>query len=179
MNAVRKHAARIALFLECAGQHPVLQGSTYRELCEGLDRQYLSIEPELRWMARVEGRMRIRRAGGIEAVARRMIPVPASVCNLAKLSPDQRRRVQAAYRKKLRGHSSDTPPCSRCLIGAGMPKRSWPSRELAEQAKSQQHDPHLYVYPCPVQPGFWHLGHRRKRSDNPSSTTRPNSTDST
>lgn len=162
MNSTRKRAARIALFLECAGQRPVIEGSTYREYCEGLDRQYLSIEPELRWMARVEGRTRIRWAGGIEAVARRMIPVPAPVCRLAKLTPMQRRQVRSEYRQRVRHWPPETPPCPKCLIGAGMPKRSWPSRELAEQARNQQHDPRLNVYPCPTQPGSWHLGHRRK-----------------
>ena len=162
MNSARKRAARIALFLECAGQHPVVQGSTYSEYCESLEWQYLSIKPELRWMARIEGRMRIRQAGGIEAVAMRLIPVLPPVCRIAMLPLKQRRRVREAYQKRIRGWPSETPPCPRCLLGAGMPTRSWPSRELAEQACSQQSDPRLNVYPCPFQPGFWHLGHKRK-----------------
>jgi hypothetical protein len=45
-------------------------------------------------------------------------------------------------------------------MGNGFPKRSWPTREWAEEVRGRQHDLNiLRVYACPVQPGFWHLGH--------------------
>jgi hypothetical protein len=44
----------------------------------------------------------------------------------------------------------------------GFPKRSWPTREWANEVWGRQHDRDaLRVYECPVQPGFWHLGHFR------------------
>jgi hypothetical protein len=43
----------------------------------------------------------------------------------------------------------------------GLPKRSWPTQEIAETIRLRQNDPLLVVYECPAQPGFWHLGHRK------------------
>lgn len=160
MNSLRKQAARLAIFLECAGQVPAARGSTYKEQYASLEKQYCSLEPKLRRRARIEGR-RLIRARGIGPMAIRLIAVPAPVCDLTKLSPVQRRRVRAEYRKRIRRRSPQTPLCPRCMIAPGMPKRSWPSRELAEQARLRQNDPRLHVYPCPAQPNYWHIGHRR------------------
>jgi hypothetical protein len=132
MNRTRKRAARLALYLECAGVIPIVDGSTYREFCASLLEQYCS----------------------------RPIPVP--VCDLLQLTPGERRRVRAEHRERVRRWPQETPPCPRCRIASGMPKRSWPSRERAEEARSRQKDPRLHVYPCPAQPGLWHLGHLRK-----------------
>jgi hypothetical protein len=50
-------------------------------------------------------------------------------------------------------------------MGNGFPKRSWPTREWAEEVWGRQHDLNiLRVYACPVQPGFWHLGHYSKKT---------------
>lgn len=160
MNPLRMGAARLAVFIESAGVVPLVQGSTYRDNFAALLDQYLRLEMELRWYARVEGRRRIREQG-LKAAAIRLIPVPAPVCDLSRLGPDQRRRVRLEYRRKLRRHSPATPLCPKCRIESGMPKRSWPSRAMAEQARARQNDPRLHVYPCPVQAGYWHLGHRR------------------
>lgn len=73
MNAARKRAARIALYIECAGVAPVVSGSPYREHCDYLHEQYRSITPEVRRSARLEGRRLIRqslgRASGIWGIA--------------------------------------------------------------------------------------------------------------
>jgi hypothetical protein len=51
-------------------------------------------------------------------------------------------------------------------MGNGYPKRSWPTREWADEVWEKQHDrDKMDVYPCPVQPGFWHLGHRKEQSE--------------
>lgn len=162
MNRRRMQAARIAVFLECAGLLPIVRGSTYQEYCTYLEEQYCGLETPLRRRARIEGRRRIREEG-TESAAVRLIPVPAPTCDLTKLTPKQRRRVGAEYRQKIRQRSPETPFCPKCRIAAGLPKRSWPTREMAEEANSQQRDPLLHVYPCPAQTGFWHLGHSRKR----------------
>lgn len=75
MNAIRKRAARIALYIECAGIAPVVSGSTYQEQCDSLEEQYCNIDSELRRSLRLEGRRLIRQQG-ISAVAFRLIPVP-------------------------------------------------------------------------------------------------------
>jgi hypothetical protein len=160
VNAARKRAARLAIYLECAGLNPAVQGATYREYCVSLEKQYRALELEVRRSARIEGRRRIREQE-IQTTASRLIPVPIAVCDLAKLNPEQRRRVRVAYLKKISHSSPEILPCPKCRIASGMPKRSWSTRELAEKARSRQNDPRLHVYPCPAQPGFWHLGHVR------------------
>jgi len=160
VNTARKRAARLAIYLECTGLLPAVQGATYRDYCASLEKQYCGLESAIRRSARIEGRRRIRQQG-IQATASRLIPVPMAVCDLAKLNPEQRRRVRAAYRKKLRQRSPEILPCPKCRIASGMPKRFWSTRELAEGARARQKDPGLHVYPCPAQPGFWHLGHVR------------------
>lgn len=131
MNRVRTRAGRMALYLECAGVIPIVDGS------------------ELRRSARLEGR-RVIRHQGIAAAAVRLLPVPMAVCDLTKLNPEQRRRVRAAYRKKLRQRSPEILPCPKCRIASGMPKRSWRSRELAEAARARQKDTRLHVCPYPA-----------------------------
>ena len=160
MNRARMRAARLAIFIEAAGVVPIIHGSTYREYCRTLEQQYCALAIELRRHARVEGRRRIREKG-TRAAAIRLIPVPPPTCDIAKLSPQQRRRVRAKYRRRILQRSPGMPLCPKCRLAAGMPKRSWPTREAAEQAASRQNDPRLHAYPCPIQPGFWHLGYKR------------------
>lgn len=171
-------AARLAIFLESADVIPIVRGSTYREYFDSLHDQYRGLTPEVRQRARIEGRRRIREQG-LESTAIRLIPVPLPICGVPKLSPKQRRQIRAKYRQRVRRWFPETPPCPKCLIGPGMPKRSWPSRKLAEWACRQQKDPGLHVYPCPAQSGFWHLGHDRRRPYNLPLKTRTNSAQST
>ncbi len=77
-------------------------------------------------------------------------------------------RAQAreeAFKYISRRWSALTPPCPSCRMGNGFPKRSWPTREWAEEVWGRQHDLNiLSVYACPVQPGFWHLGHQNGKT---------------
>ena len=162
LNRARMRAARMAIFIECAGLIPVIRGSTYNEYSEFLEEQYMSLEPDVRRRARVDGR-RLLREQGVMAAAIRLIPVPLPVYNGLTISRTHRQRLRLGYRDKMRCWPPETPPCPKCRIAPGMPKRSWPTRETAEEICSQQNDPDLHVYPCPAQPGFWHLGHHRRR----------------
>ncbi|HKU24526.1 MAG TPA: hypothetical protein VJQ54_03585, partial [Candidatus Sulfotelmatobacter sp.] len=65
-------------------------------------------------------------------------------------------------RRKVLHWPPDSPPCVACRMGCGLPKRSWPSQEIAERIRLRQNDPLLVAYECPAQPGFWHLGHRKR-----------------
>lgn len=161
MNRARKRAARMAVFIECAGLVPILHGSTYGEYCKFLEQQYTDIEPEVRRRARVAARRQLREQG-VESAAIRLIPVP-SPCEKRTVDPKPRRKRRVKYRDQSRRWPQETPPCPKCRMAGGMPKRSWPTREMAEEVCSRQKDSNLHAYPCPVQPGFWHLGHRRKR----------------
>jgi hypothetical protein len=154
-------AARVAIFIECAGLIPIVRGSTYSEYCKSLLEQYTSLEPEVRRRARVEGRRRIRELG-VESAAIRLIPVPP-VCVRSIIQRKQFQKLRARYREKSHRWPPEAPPCPKCCFAPGMPKRSWPTREMAEEVRSRQKESDLHVYPCPAQPGFWHLGHSPKR----------------
>lgn len=170
MNRARMRAARMAIFIECAGVVPIIRGSTYREYCRFLEEQYTNLEPEVRRRSRVEGRRRIREQG-VEAAAIRLIPVPSPTYRTATINPGPRRKKRAKTQDKIRRWPPETPPCPKCRMALGIPKRSWPTREMAEEVLRRQNDPDLHIYPCPVQPGFWHLGHRRNRNCIPATAT--------
>ncbi len=151
----------MAVFIECAGLIPIILGATYSEYCKFLEEQYTELEPEVRRWARVEARRRLREQG-VESAAIRLIPVP-SQWEKRTADPKPRRKRRVKYRDQIRRWPPETPPCPKCRMAGDLPKRSWPTREMAEEVCSRQNDPNLHAYPCPVQPGFWHLGHRRKR----------------
>jgi hypothetical protein len=94
MNATSKRAARLAVYLGCAGQVPLIRGSTYRDYCDSLKKQYCALELELRWYGRVEGRRRIREHG-LQTAAIRLIPVPPWVRTTPKIGPEKRPQRRA------------------------------------------------------------------------------------
>jgi uncharacterized protein YbaR (Trm112 family) len=80
--------------------------------------------------------------------------------------PKRLTRKQKRFQYISRNWSPLTPACPECKMSIGYPKRSWPTREWAEEARERQHDRHLLdIFPCPVQPGFFHLGHRKEQSE--------------
>jgi hypothetical protein len=157
MNSARRSALRLALFLGCVDVEPNLNGSTYKDHLAALNSQFLSIDIELRKEARRKGRKRIREARGLEKAAGHLIPT-------LQPTPPERGRWARKYelsRTKTQHWPPETPPCAVCRMGCGLPKRSWPSREIAEGIRLRQNDPLLVGYECPAQPGLWHLGHRK------------------
>jgi hypothetical protein len=108
----------------------------------------------------------MREHGSIErAIASFPIQVAqqTAVLSRTRTTPQTLTRQEQILRK-IRNWSSLTPPCPSCRMGCGFPKRSWPSHECAEEVRGRQHDRDtLRVFKCPVQPGFWHLGHVGRR----------------
>lgn len=154
MNPTRKAAMRLACFIaSIEGAKPVLKGTTYQENCDGLLTQYLSFTREQRKECRRKARKLIREVG-MEHVAGHLVPVlPSPPRGSGKF-----RRHYLAYLRGMQLWGPDAPPCPVCKMAwCGLPKRLW-SREQAEQIRLRQGDG-LYVYPCPSQPGFFHLGH--------------------
>jgi hypothetical protein len=155
-NILRDQALRLALYLYWVGIDPHVSGTSYREYLSQLTSLYCAIPCELRREARREGRRLIKEAGGVEPAAAHLLPEP-------RLPPTITGPWKRSYEKRLEHMLSwppETPPCLECRIGGVLPKRSWPSREAAEQSRILQNDPHLASYPCPYQSGYWHLGHR-------------------
>jgi hypothetical protein len=170
MSATRQTAMRLALYLDCIGAKPLLIGNSYKEYCDELRIQYQSIEPGLRKEGRRKGRKLIRETAGLDRVACHLVPVlpPAPLLPPAQYKIAKWRRRSENYKRKVSLWPPETPPCPNCKMWAGLPKRSWPSRECAEKIRLGQRDPTLRVYECPMKPGFWHLGHRRMKSPEPS-----------
>jgi hypothetical protein len=162
MTKEKKLARRLALYLNSIGVPTQALVSSYAQWAAILKTQYDALEIDQRKLARKTGRTLIRRAGSIE-LATAFLPVPVfeglhsrpkpSIATSTKTREEQFALVQSKW-------SRLTPPCPSCRMGNGFPKRSWPTREWAEEVWTRQHDrERLRIYACPVQNGFWHLGH--------------------
>jgi hypothetical protein len=146
---------RIRLYLRSIGIEPTAAGPLT---------QYAELEPEQRKLARRTGRQRIREAGSItNAVAALDSPVvqESKLSSTPPVAAQSRNRSrEKVFDQVRRRWSPMTPPCPSCRMRNGFPKRSWPTREWADEVWGRQHDRGiLRVYECPAQPGFWHLGH--------------------
>ncbi len=154
MNPTRKAAMRLASFISAIeGAEPIVVGTTYKKRCEALLNQYLSFPREQRKEGRQKARKLIREVG-MERAAGHLVPVlPIPPRGNGKF-----RRNYLAYQRRMQLWGPEAPPCPVCRMAwCGLPKRSW-SREQAEQIRLRQGDG-LHVFPCPHQPGFFHLGH--------------------
>ncbi len=156
MNRSKRRSRRLALYLRSIGIQPS---------ATGLHAQYNALEPEQRKLARKTGRRLIKEAGSI---AKTVAPLTNPVVQETRRAPlvvalTRAQAREEAFKYISRRWSALTPPCPSCRMGNGFPKRSWPTREWANEVWGRQHDRDtLRVYECPVHPGFWHLGHIRR-----------------
>jgi hypothetical protein len=162
----KRKAQRLALYLNSIGIPLVPSASSYRRWAAVLQTKYNALDPERRKLARRAGRHLIEQAGSI-ANALIALPNPIVLQPPANNAPPVARRAQSKeeqFTSISRRWSALTPPCPFCRMRSGFPKRSWPSREWADEVRERQHDrDSLRVYACPAQPGFWHLGHIRRQ----------------
>jgi hypothetical protein len=164
MTKGKRRASRLALYLSSIGIPPVPLASSYKQWATDLEAQYNALEVEQRKLARQTGRRLIKEARSIAIAAAALAnPVVQEIQahNAPSVAPRiQSREEQLDYAR--RRWSVLTPPCPSCRMRNGFPKRSWPTREWADEVWGRQHDRDtLRVYECPVQSGFWHLGHIR------------------
>ena len=164
MTKGKRRASRLALYLSSIGIPPVPLASGYKQWATDLEAQYNALEVEQRKLARQTGRRLIKEARSIAIAAAALTnPVVQEIQahNAPPVAPRiQSREEQLDYAR--RRWSVLTPPCPSCRMRNGFPKRSWPTREWADEVWGRQHDRDtLRVYECPAQPGFWHLGHIR------------------
>jgi len=130
-------------------------------------RQYAAMKQRLvlaavRWL--------LKEGGSIEkpdaALTEPVVPEVRSAPPVVAPRTSRLTRRQKRFQFISRNWSVLTPACPHCKMGNGYPKRSWPTREWADAIWKNQHDrDKMDVYPCPVQPGFWHLGHRKEQSE--------------
>lgn len=144
---------RLALYLNSIQQTPNVSGNNYREYVVNLSRQFQQLAAEERKDAKRLGRMRIRECGDLDAVASHLVPVPTKKIRL-ELAFQKRREKAGRWprrRRRVRGARSGDMTFPN---GPGR-RRKWPKRY------GSLRDSLMVTYPCPVQPGFWHLGHRK------------------
>jgi hypothetical protein len=162
----KRKAQRLALYLNSIGIPLVPFASSYTQWAAALQTQYNALDPERRKLARRTGRHLIKQAGSIaNAVAVLPSPiVPKPPTNNAPPIAWRVRSREEQFISICRRWSALTPPCPSCRMRNGFPKRSWPSREWADEVWERQHDrDSLRVYACPAQPDVWHLGHLRRQ----------------
>ncbi len=164
MTKGKRKARRFALYLSSIGISPVLPCNSYKQWVVALQAQYNALEVGQRKLARRAGRQLVRESGSIR-IAAASLPTPVFVQTRAANAPTVRPRPfsrDEQFNSILRRWSARTPPCPSCRMRNGFPKRSWPTREWADEVRGRQHDRDtLRVYECPVKPGLWHLGHIR------------------
>jgi hypothetical protein len=160
MPSLKSQAMRLALYLDSVQQTPNVSGESYLDCIHSLMGQFQRLSVEQRKEARRLGRIRIRECGDLDAAAGYLVPVPTkAIRHELRL---QKRREKASQ------WPAEMPACPQCKVrGFHIPKRSWPSQEMAEAVRLSLGDPLLVTYPCPVQPGYYHLGHIKVRKLNP------------
>lgn len=167
MTPDKQVARRLALYLRSIGISPVPSVGSYKQWGAAVQIQYNAIGVDQRRLARQTGRRLMREFGSIaraiasfpnQGVQQTLVAAPPP-------APPRTRSRQEQFLSKISRWSPLTPPCPSCRMGGGFPKRSWPSRKSAEEVLARQHDRDtLRVFECPVQPGFWHLGHVRRHT---------------
>jgi hypothetical protein len=164
MTKGKRRARRLALYLSSIGIQPVPSAGGCKQWAAGLQAQYNALEVGQRKLARQTGRRLLKESGSI-AMAAAFLTNPVALQPQAGNSPPVTSRTRSREEQFdcIRGRwSALTPPCPSCRMRNGFPKRSWPTRKWADEVWGRQHDRDtLRVYECPVQPGFWHLGHVR------------------
>ena len=162
MKKGKRRVRRLALYLRSIGIQP--NGA-------GTQSQYDQLEQDQRKLARRTGRQLLIQFGSI---AKAIVALTNHVVQqtLAGNSPtvvSRNRSREEQFLHNLCRWSLLTPPCPSCRMGCGFPKRSWPTREWADEVRGRQQDrDKLRVFECPVRPGYWHLGHSgRRHADSP------------
>jgi hypothetical protein len=139
------------------------------------------LDPKLITEAKSSARGMIRRKT-LAIAAGDLVPIVAPTPRRVSEKPIPPNRVAAKGTFKKNRQRLETffetmagvvPKCPKCRMRCGLPKKSWPSREMADECRERSPDPaEVNVYPCPYQPGFWHVGHpqstrRMKRPPQP------------
>jgi hypothetical protein len=154
MTRARRRVVRLALMLKVACIEPVFVGCNYREMQAGLEQQWSGLTPSRRKAVRRQALRLISEAQGLENASDRLVPHPLQQGNMVR-----ELLIQPSLNQTPRW-PPEMSRCSVCRMRFGF-KRSWSSREAAEQVCKQQKDPGLVVYACPSGAG-WHLGHPRR-----------------
>jgi hypothetical protein len=164
MGKAKRSAERYALFIRAFGAEPTpYRLQPYDKYAAELQRQYLylrqTVGPETAAEIRRSVRASLRPKSQFVAVAPDSAGTATSIKKGSKFrkSRERLKRFFAKY-----GHT--IPQCRHCRMSCGFPKKSWPSKQRAEEALARSGDVTGFnLYECPKQPGYWHLGRKGKR----------------
>jgi hypothetical protein len=164
MKKSQRRARRLALCLSSIGVSLFSPTGSYEQWAGELEGQLRELTAEQRNLAETSAQRLMKESGSILKALEALVPSVLFRIPPGKTAPTTPRRLsrEEHFSRVQRRWSTLTPPCPTCRMTCGFPKRSWPSQEWAEEVRARQHDRDLLqVYPCPVQVGFWHLGHQR------------------
>jgi hypothetical protein len=157
-------ALRLAISIRTLGEDPVsTHVCSYKEYIPALLEQYSRLRkelgPEAARQARIQVRKSIRELGLTAATGPLPLAQPSSISIPRPRSLKRSRQRLASF---FALHKHEVPPCWVCKMHCGLPKKSWPSRDMAEESvRRNPESATLCVYECRNSPGFWHVGHRR------------------
>jgi hypothetical protein len=165
MGKAKKSAERYALFIRTLGFEPTpYRLQPYDKYAAELQLQYLilkrSVGPEIAERVRRSVRISLRPKSPLVAIA----PVSPGAATPIVKKAGSYRKTKDRLRRFFAAYGQTIPECRHCRMSCGLPKKSWPNKQWAEEALARSGDvKSLNLYECPKQPGFWHLGRERKR----------------
>jgi hypothetical protein len=169
----RRIALRFALYVKTMGFAPLpFAHADHKIYAIALQQQYemlkLNLDSKIVAAARIAARAAIRRET-LSIAAQDLVPpvpptpprrprkTPPPGTNSRKITIKKSKCRLEAFFKEM-GHL--VPKCPRCRMRCGLPKKSWPTREMAEECRQRGPDPaKVRIYECPHQQGYWHVGH--------------------
>jgi hypothetical protein len=156
------------LYITSLGIEAATSSTSYRQWSATLQAQYRELSEDQRTLARATGRKLIKESASLRAAAATLGSPLCLQVQASKSSTSHGLSRAAIFALISQRWSPLTPPCPTCRMSGGFPKRSWPTREWAEEVWLRQHDrASIRIYSCPTQIGFWHLGHIRRRTELP------------
>jgi hypothetical protein len=171
----KRSAQRFAVYIQAMGVVPLpFLHRDYQAYAVALQQQYqelrLRLDAKLVTEAKSSARGIIRRKT-LAIAAGDLVPMAAPTPRRVSEKPIVPNKVAAkgSFKKKRQGletffetMAGVVPKCPRCRMRCGLPKKSWPTREMAYESRERCPDPaEVNVYECPHQVGFWHVGHPR------------------
>jgi hypothetical protein len=164
MGKAKKSAERYALLIRALGSEPTpYRLQPYDKYAAELQRQYLylrqSVAPETAGEIRRSVRASLRPKSQFVAVA----PDPTGTATSIKKG-SKFRKSRERLKRFFAKYGQAIPKCRHCRMRCGLPKKSWPNKQSAEEALARSGDATGFnLYECPKQPGHWHLGRERKK----------------
>jgi hypothetical protein len=157
----RELAQRFAIYIRALGGTPLaFRHRTYLAYATALKWQYLRLKRSLdpKFVATVV------RSAQVEIIEQTLPIVAEGLVPFLGPTPPTPRKEMKKRREKLEAFFMQNDQlvlkCPRCRMKCGLPKKSWPTRKMAEEAISRnQKVTDLEIYLCPHLKGHWHIGH--------------------